>query len=148
MQRATPLPLKTLSILSIIILCEPMSLTIIFPFIYKMVGQWVEREQDIGYYCGSFRVTVLTLGFIASSFSLAQFVSSIPWGKLSDRFGRKPCLLLGLLGNSITIITFGLSQSLWQAVLSRSLNGILNGMLFNRVFDFTRKYWGGEVHAC
>ncbi|KAI8916233.1 major facilitator superfamily domain-containing protein [Gorgonomyces haynaldii] len=82
-----------------------------------MVKQWVEHEQDVGYY----------VGFIASAFSVSQFVTSLLWGYLSDRFGRRPCLLFGLIGNTISIIGFGMSKSLVEAIFWRSLNGLLNG---------------------
>eukprot|EP00842_Homolaphlyctis_polyrhiza_P001507 jgi/Hompol1/2357/HPOL_005965-RA len=75
------------------------------------------EEKDIGFY----------VGFIASSFSFSQFLTSIWWGWLSDRIGRRPVLLIGLLGNTITIISFGFSHSLAWAMASRSLCGLLNG---------------------
>jgi MFS family permease len=38
------------------------------------------------------------LGLLASSFNIGQFISSIIWGKLSDRIGRRPVLIAGLFG--------------------------------------------------
>jgi MFS family permease len=67
------------------------------------------------------------IGTIASAYFLAQFLTSIPWGSLSDRYGRRPVLLIGLVGNTITMIMFGLSPNLTMAVLSRCLCGALNG---------------------
>jgi MFS family permease len=49
------------------------------------------------------------------------------WGRLSDKIGRKPVLLIGLFGNSITMLTFGFSHSLTWAILTRSACGLLNG---------------------
>lgn len=74
-------------------------------------------EKQIGYY----------VGFIASAFSLAQFMTSIFWGYLSDRIGRRPILLIGLLGNTLTILSFGQSHSLIWAIGSRAACGFLNG---------------------
>lgn len=45
------------------------------------------------------------------------------WGKISDRYGRRPVLLTGLIGNSISSCLFGLSKNLWWAVASRALCG-------------------------
>jgi MFS family permease len=112
----TPLPLKELAILATIIMAEPLSFSIIFPFQYSLVSQWVELEK-VGYYAG----------FLASCFSLSQFCSSLFWGWASDRIGRRPILLIGLLGNTISIIIFGFSNSLTMALFARSLNGLLNG---------------------
>jgi MFS family permease len=49
------------------------------------------------------------------------------WGWLSDRWGRRPVLLLGLIGNTICGSLFGLSKSLKWAIVTRSLCGLLNG---------------------
>ena len=82
-----------------------------------MVRDFGYDEKNIGYY----------VGFIASSFSLAQLFTAMWWGYLSDKIGRRPVLLIGLIGNSISTCSFGLSNSLLWAVLSRSACGLLNG---------------------
>ncbi|KAF8937692.1 hypothetical protein BGZ47_008910 [Haplosporangium gracile] len=64
---------------------------------------------------------------MSSSFFFAQFCTSIFWGYMSDRYGRRPILLLGLCGSSIACIFFGLSKSLVWAIISRSMCGLLNG---------------------
>lgn len=52
---------------------------------------------------------------------------------MSDRYGRRPILLLGLIGSTIASLFFGLSKSLAWAIVSRSMCGLLNGMT-HRVF--------------
>jgi len=89
----------------------------IFPFIYEMVEDFGFQESDISFYAG----------WIASSFNIAQFASSFAWGRVSDRVGRRPILLIGLGGNFLMIFLFGWSKDLWFAILSRGLNGFLNG---------------------
>lgn len=49
------------------------------------------------------------------------------WGRLSDRIGRKPVMLYGLAGMTISSLCFGLSKSYWALVVSRALNGALSG---------------------
>lgn len=49
------------------------------------------------------------------------------WGKISDRFGRRPVLLTGLIGNSVSSCLFGLSTNIWWAIGSRALCGVMNG---------------------
>jgi MFS family permease len=93
-------------------------MSILFPFIYYMVRDFdICTEKDIGFY----------VGFIASSFSLAQLCTTMGWGWMSDRIGRRPVLLIGLLGNAVTMLFFGLSKTLVWAILARSTCGFLNG---------------------
>src|SRR5512147_1303228 len=68
----------------------------------------------------------VAMGMLMAVFSLMQFIFSPFWGDLSDRYGRKPILLLGTLGNGLTMIGFGLSTNLWSLYLFRALGGILS----------------------
>ncbi|CAG8459976.1 20624_t:CDS:2 [Dentiscutata erythropus] len=54
-------------------------------------------------------------------------------GILSDKYGRRPILLLGLLGSTISCLLFGLSHSLWQAIFTRSISGFLNGDVIGEI---------------
>ncbi|KAI7957574.1 hypothetical protein MJO28_004669 [Puccinia striiformis f. sp. tritici] len=112
-------PKLQLLILCLIRLCEPISFTVIFPMVAFMVAEFNPSLSDkqVGFYCGA----------IESIFSLAQFSTIILWGKLSDRIGRKPVLLIGLIGVSISTLAFGFSSSFWTMILARSIGGILNG---------------------
>jgi len=51
----------------------------------------------------------------------------LQWGRLSDHIGRKPVILIGLLGTTISMLAFGLSRSFGALILSRCLTGLLNG---------------------
>ena len=51
----------------------------------------------------------------------------LQWGRASDRIGRKPVLLGGLLGLTLSMIGFGLSRQFWALVLARCAVGALNG---------------------
>ncbi|KXN68542.1 MFS general substrate transporter, partial [Conidiobolus coronatus NRRL 28638] len=93
-------------------------MSIVSSFIYFIVRDYIaENPNRVGYYVGT----------IASSFALSETLTSIGWGYLSDRVGRKPCLILGLLGSSLGMGLFGLSKSLGWAIATRSLHGIFNG---------------------
>ena len=56
-------------------------------------------------------------------------VASPLWCLVADRVGRRPILISGLLGSSVSIIMFGLSPSLPWAIVARSIGGLLNGNL-------------------
>ena len=62
-----------------------------------------------------------------SLFFLAESATVFHWGRASDRFGRKPILLLGPLGLSFMTLAFGLSSNFWMLVVFRCLQGMFNG---------------------
>ncbi len=76
----------------------------------------------------------VVIGVIIASFSAMQFVFSPVWGRLSDRHGRRPILLLSTAGAAASYVLFALSSgienhalALWLMVLSRSFAGICGG---------------------
>ena len=66
------------------------------------------------------------LGWLMSTYSLMQLISAPIWGILSDRYGRKPILSIGVLGYAITLFMFGLAKSFLMLFIARSLSGILS----------------------
>lgn len=58
-----------------------------------------------------------------------RMVSSVYWGRVADRIGRKPVLLLGLTAVVITSLAFGLSVNLWMALITRFLLGFFNPII-------------------
>ncbi len=76
----------------------------------------------------------LVIGLIIASFSAMQFLFAPIWGRLSDRMGRRPVLLVSTLGAAFSYVLFGFScglenhdAALWLMVLSRSLAGVCGG---------------------
>ncbi|KAI9684156.1 MAG: hypothetical protein M1829_003426 [Trizodia sp. TS-e1964] len=67
------------------------------------------------------------VGITSSIFSLGQFLTGVPWGQASDRYGRKPLLLVGMACTMITSVLFGLSRSLAMAITVRAISGLGNG---------------------
>jgi DHA1 family multidrug resistance protein-like MFS transporter len=59
-------------------------------------------------------------------YGVMQFIFAPFWGDLSDRKGRKPILMLGILGNAATMVLFGLSNQLWMLFAARALAGVLS----------------------
>lgn len=66
-------------------------------------------------------------GICVSVFSLCQAITGIPWGRASDKYGRKPAILLGLISTMLCSLLWGFSKTLWMAVLARALQGAGNG---------------------
>jgi multidrug resistance protein len=67
------------------------------------------------------------IGLIISSFSVAQLLSAPLWGRVSDSYGRRPALLIGLAASSVAYIVFGLADSVWLLFASRIIQGAGGG---------------------
>lgn len=66
-------------------------------------------------------------GIIESLFAFTTFITVLAWGRLSDKVGRKPVLLVGLIGVGSTVAAFGMSKTFTALVVWRCLSGSLNG---------------------
>lgn len=66
-------------------------------------------------------------GFTSAVFSLSQAATGVFWGIASDRYGRKPVILLGLLCTMLACLLFGFSRSLPEAIAARAFSGSMNG---------------------
>ena len=58
---------------------------------------------------------------------VVEAVTILQWGRISDRIGRKPVILVGLFGVTLSMVSFGLSEKFWMIILSRCAQGALNG---------------------
>lgn len=66
------------------------------------------------------------LGFLMAVYSITQLLFAPMWGKISDRIGRKPVIMIGILGLSISFFLMGLSDSLWMLFVARIIGGFLS----------------------
>lgn len=69
----------------------------------------------------------LSVGLLMAVFSLLQFVFSPLWGQLSDRWGRRPIILISVLGSSVSHLWFGFADTLTGLFLARMLAGLFGG---------------------
>ncbi|CAN0839709.1 Protein ZINC INDUCED FACILITATOR-LIKE 1 [Linum grandiflorum] len=115
------LPIREFLSIWIVVLCTALPISSLFPYLYFMVRDFkiAEKEEDIGYYAG----------YIGSSFMFGRALTSVFWGLVADRYGRKPVILFGTSSVVIFNTLFGLSTNFWMAVISRFLLGSLNGLL-------------------
>lgn len=67
------------------------------------------------------------IGLLIAAFSIAQLVAAPFWGRVSDRYGRRPALLIGLTASAIAYVVFGFAESLWLLFLSRLVQGAGGG---------------------
>ena len=75
-------------------------------------------------YAERFGASPATVGLLVASFSLAQLVFAPVWGRVSDRVGRKPVLVLSLAGTAVGSLVTGLAGSLWLLFAGRIVDGI------------------------
>lgn len=77
------------------------------------------------------------LGVMLALYSAVAFFISPWWGRLSDRVGRKPILIIGLLGFAVSFIVFGLAQhNLWLMYVSRVIGGGFSGAVTATAFAY------------
>jgi len=81
-------------------------------------------EQILPFYTPAGTGVGVVLGLLFSIYSLMQFIFAPILGRLSDRFGRRPIILLSLSGNFISYIIMAFAPNLWVLFLSRFLAGI------------------------
>ncbi len=67
------------------------------------------------------------VGWLFSAFAIAQLLASPVWGRVSDRYGRRPALLAGLGGSAIAYVIFGFANSLWLLFVCRIVQGLGGG---------------------
>jgi len=68
-----------------------------------------------------------TIGLIIAAFSGAQLISAPIWGRVSDRYGRRPALLIGLSASAVAFVIFGFANSVLLLFLSRFIQGAGGG---------------------
>ena len=109
---------SALPILFLVVMIDMIGFGIVIPFLTYFI-------EDLATMQGILEVG-LWVGLMMMSYSAAQFLFSPFWGSLSDRLGRKPILLIGLVGNTIFFTLFGKSTSLIMALVARFFAGAFN----------------------
>ena len=104
---------KNLWVLVLICIINSLGFGLIFPLMYQ--------------YGKQFGLTKDTLGWLMASFSIAQFFATPMLGALSDKFGRKPLLVISLAGTFISFVLFAEARSLIMLFGARILDGITGG---------------------
>ncbi|KAJ7149651.1 major facilitator superfamily domain-containing protein [Mycena filopes] len=118
--KPTPLPKLQVFILIFIQFSEPVTALVIYPFIIQFV-------RDTGITGGDESRTGYFAGIIESIFFLAECLTVVWFGRASDRYGRRPILLIGPVGLALSMLGFGLSKRFWSLVVFRCFQGAFNG---------------------
>ncbi|KAK6244377.1 hypothetical protein QUC31_010786 [Theobroma cacao] len=115
------IPFKHLLYVWVVVLAAALPISSLFPFLYFMIRDFniAKKEEDIGYYAG----------YVGSAFMFGRALTSVFWGMIADRYGRKPVIMFGTFSVVIFNTLFGLSTNFWVAVSTRFLLGSLCGIL-------------------
>jgi MFS family permease len=117
------IPAKLLTLMATAFI-DMMGVLMIFPLLPFYVKQFGGSGINIlGF---QFGIGIIA-GFIIASFTVAQLVSAPMWGRFSDRFGRRPTLLIALSAAAIAYLIFGFADSLLLLFLSRIVQGAGGG---------------------
>jgi DHA1 family tetracycline resistance protein-like MFS transporter len=95
------------------VLLDMMSIGIIAPVLPKLIGSFLDSAA----------ATSVAYGAAQACFAIAQFFSAPVLGALSDRYGRRPILLLGLFGMGVNFFVTALSTQLWMLLAIRVMGG-------------------------
>ncbi|KXJ91269.1 major facilitator superfamily domain-containing protein [Microdochium bolleyi] len=115
--KAPKLPARQLAILAVARFAEPLAMTSVFPYLPEMIASFGVDKDSVAEWAG----------ITSAAFSLAQSVTAVWWGRASDRFGRKPVIIVGLMCTMLCFLAWGLSTSLAMAITIRAILGASNG---------------------
>lgn len=111
-------------------------MTIVFPLFPFLLEKYV-ASKDVA----------LVMSALVSVFALCTFFAAPVFGALSDRYGRKPVLIISLLGSAIGYVLLGVGGALWILFLGRIIDGLTAGnqsALFAYVTDSTEPHERGK----
>ena len=112
---------SALTVLFLVTMIDMIGFGIVIPFLTYLVEDLAAADgiKEVG----------LWVGLLMTSYSAAQFLFSPFWGAISDRYGRRPVLMIGLIGNTVFFAMFGLANTLFMALFARFMAGVFNGNL-------------------
>ncbi len=99
----------------LVVLIDMLAVGIIVPVLPAFVGKFTANPAEQAHW----------YGVVTFSFAIASFVGAPLLGALSDRYGRRPILLVGFCGVAINFFTTALSTAVWMLVASRLVGGAM-----------------------
>src|SRR5205814_6204037 len=104
---ASTAPRGALLTVFLVVVIDLLGFAIVLPLLPRIAEAYLEGQSKL--------VTGLTIGLLFSSFSAMQFVFAPLWGRLSDRIGRRPVMLVGLAGSVVFYTVFGYAATISPA---------------------------------
>lgn len=131
---------KALLFIIVTAFLSSMGIGLIEPVAPFILTRYVSDPNSVG----------IALGWLISVYAICQFIAAPGLGALSDRFGRRPILLICMFGSAVGYLLFGLGGALWVLFLGRIIDGLTGGnfgVSFAYIADLTppeqrSKYFG------
>src|SRR5262245_32293947 len=97
-------PRSALLIIFLVVVIDLLGFAIVLPLLPRIAKVYLAGEPDV--------MVGLTIGLLFSSFSAMQFLFAPLWGRISDRVGRRPVMLIGLAGSVVFYAVFGYAATI------------------------------------
>ena len=114
---------------------KPRLLLLFFTLFFVMLGFGI-IIPNLAYYAEDIGATPTEIAVLMSIYSGMQLLFAPLWGNLSDRHGRKPAMLLGLLGNAIALVGFGVAENYAWLFIARSAAGVASAAVLPTVMAY------------
>lgn len=124
LQSQTPLPIKQLLTIATVLLAESLTDSIIRSFNNALVTR---ADPYTGFSNNDAPKASFRSQFLESILFFAQAATAYQWGKLSDKLGRRPILLMGPFGLWLSTFALGVTNNVWVQAAARSMEGVFSG---------------------
>jgi multidrug resistance protein len=111
--RRLPTEIQQLSVLIAVNLVDMIGLMLVLPL--------------LPFYASDLGASPERIGQLIAAFSIAQLIAAPFWGRLSDRYGRRPALVIGLTASAVAFLVFAYAHTIWLLFLSRLVQGAGGG---------------------
>lgn len=109
---------------------------VLFSIIFIAVAGYGMIVPILPFYAEKLGASPTDLGFLFAVYPLGQFIFSPIWGQLSDRIGRRPVILAGMMGFALSFALLGVANTLFALFVARILGGILSSATLPTAYAF------------
>jgi MFS transporter, DHA1 family, multidrug resistance protein len=102
------------------------SLPILFAVMFLVMVGFGIIIPVLPFYAEEIGASPTELGLLMAIYSLMQLIFAPMWGRISDRIGRKPVIMIGIIGLSFSFFLMGMSTQLWMLFAARIIGGFLS----------------------